>query len=35
MLEDFSETVRDEGIRLNPCAYLHNYGEDDVIRPIR
>ena len=32
MLEDFSETVRDEGIRLNPCAYLHNYGEDDVIR---
>lgn len=32
MLDDFSETVRDEGIRLNPCAYLHNYPVDDVIR---
>lgn len=24
MLEDFCETIRDEGIRLHPCAYLHN-----------
>jgi DUF2075 family protein len=32
MLEDFSETVREERISLSPCAYLHNYEEDDVIR---
>lgn len=32
MLEDFSETVREENIGLTPCAYLHNYEEDDVIR---
>ena len=32
LLEDFSETVREEGIRLHPCAYLHNYEEDQVIR---
>ena len=32
LLEDFSETVREEKVELNPCAYLHNYEEDDVIR---
>lgn len=32
MLEDFSETVRDEKISLKPCAFLHNYEEDDVIK---
>lgn len=32
MLEDFSETVQEERIRLKPCAYLHNYEEDEVIR---
>jgi DUF2075 family protein len=31
-LEDFSETVRNEKIKLSPCAYLHNYEEDTVIR---
>lgn len=32
MLEDFSETVQEENIGLFPCAYLHNYEEDEVIR---
>ncbi len=32
ILEDFNETVREEEIALNPCAYLHNYEQDDVIR---
>ena len=32
MLEDFSETVYEENITLKPCAYLHNYEEDEVIR---
>jgi uncharacterized protein len=32
MLEDFSETVREEKISITPCAYLHNYEEDDVIK---
>ncbi|MBI1222644.1 MAG: DUF2075 domain-containing protein [Bacteroidetes bacterium] len=32
MLEDFSETVQEENIGLYPCAYLHNYEEDEVIR---
>jgi len=32
MLEDFSETVQQEKISLSPCAYLHNYEEDLVIR---
>ncbi|NUQ82526.1 MAG: DUF2075 domain-containing protein [Bacteroidetes bacterium] len=32
LLRDFSETVEREDISLRPCAYLHNYLEDDVIR---
>lgn len=32
MLEDFSETVRQEKISLTPCAFLHNYEDDDVIK---
>ena len=32
MLEDFNETIRDDSIGLMPCAYLHNYEEDTVIR---
>ena len=32
MLTDYSETVQKENITLNPCAYLHNYVEDQVIR---
>lgn len=32
LLEDFNTNVQDHGITLQPCAYLHNYKEDDVIR---
>ena len=32
MLQDFSETVETENISLKPCAYLHNYEEDEVIK---
>lgn len=32
LLQSFNETVYSEGIQLRPCAYLHNYDEDDVIR---
>jgi DUF2075 family protein len=30
-LESFSQTVEDDNIQLKPCAYLHNYDQDDVI----
>jgi DUF2075 family protein len=32
LLQDFSETVQQESIQLAPCAFLHNYEEDTVIR---
>jgi DUF2075 family protein len=32
MLQDFSTTVQEENITLSPCAYLHNYENDSVIR---
>ncbi|MDZ7821879.1 MAG: DNA/RNA helicase domain-containing protein [Candidatus Marinimicrobia bacterium] len=32
MLEDFSVPVREDKIILKPCAFLHNYEEDNVIR---
>lgn len=32
MLQDFSATVQEENILLSPCAYLHNYENDTVIR---
>lgn len=32
LLQGFNETVYTENIQLNPCAYLHNYIEDDVIK---
>lgn len=32
MLQDFSATVQEEDITLSPCAYLHNYEDDLVIR---
>lgn len=32
LLSDFSETVYTENITLKPCAFLHNYEEDTVIR---
>ena len=31
LLEDFNETVQEENIDLQPCAYLHNCISDDVI----
>ncbi|MFH1823767.1 MAG: DUF2075 domain-containing protein [Candidatus Firestonebacteria bacterium] len=31
LLEDYNESVRDNGIALKPCAYLHNYKPDNVI----
>ncbi|PLX90485.1 MAG: AAA family ATPase, partial [Desulfuromonas sp.] len=32
LIEDYNETVRQESIRLQPCAYLHNMKSDSVIR---
>lgn len=32
LLNGFNETVYTEKINLQPCAYLHNYSEDEVIR---
>ncbi|MEO5949866.1 MAG: DUF2075 domain-containing protein [Candidatus Saccharimonadales bacterium] len=32
LLEDYNQTVQDEEINLVPCAYLHNYSEDNVIK---
>ncbi|HEY0965162.1 MAG TPA: DUF2075 domain-containing protein [Candidatus Saccharimonadales bacterium] len=31
LIEDYNQTVQDEDINLHPCAYLHNYDQDDVI----
>lgn len=31
LLEDYNETVQENNIQLIPCAYLHNYEQDDVI----
>lgn len=31
LLEGFNEAVHGEGIKLSPCAYLHNYNRDGVI----
>ena len=32
LLQGFNEVVYTENINLHPCAYLHNYIEDDVIK---
>lgn len=32
LLQGFNEVVYTENIHLHPCAYLHNYTDDDVIR---
>ncbi|MEI7512757.1 MAG: DUF2075 domain-containing protein [Candidatus Uhrbacteria bacterium] len=32
LLQGFNETVYEEKIQLKPCAYLHNYIEDNVIK---
>jgi DUF2075 family protein len=31
LLEDFNQTVQEDKIQLYPCAYLHNYEQDNVI----
>ncbi|MEJ8818568.1 DUF2075 domain-containing protein [Lacibacter sp. H407] len=31
LLQNFNQTIEDEKIQLQPCAYLHNYVADDVI----
>lgn len=31
LIEDYNETVRQEDIRLKPCAYLHNLAADSAI----
>ncbi|WP_414159840.1 DNA/RNA helicase domain-containing protein [Pseudomonas sp. BNK-6] len=31
LLEGFNEAVYDQGIKIHPCAYLHNYVSDGVI----
>jgi DUF2075 family protein len=31
LLEGFNEAVYDQGIKVHPCAYLHNYVSDGVI----
>lgn len=32
LLEDFNLAVQEQGIRLKPCAYLHNMKSEDVIK---
>ncbi len=32
LLKNFNETVETDNIQLRPCAYLHNYMPDEVIR---
>lgn len=32
MLYNYNESVRNNNIILSPCAFLHNYSEDDVIK---
>lgn len=31
LLEDYNQTVQEDDIKLIPCAYLHNYSQDNVI----
>ena len=31
LLEDFNQTIQEDKIQLYPCAYLHNYEQDNVI----
>lgn len=31
MLKNYNETVREQNIKLLPCAFLHNYNEDNII----
>lgn len=34
LLEDFNQTINEEKIQLVPCAYLHNYEPDEVIKNV-
>ncbi|MBU1034716.1 DUF2075 domain-containing protein [Patescibacteria group bacterium] len=34
LLQGFNETVYEENIQLKPCAYLHNYIADEVIKNV-
>ena len=34
LLEDFNETIYKDLIKLFPCAYLHNYKEDNIINNV-
>ena len=31
MLENYNRTIQEKGIRINPCAFLHNYQPDTII----
>jgi uncharacterized protein len=31
LLQHFNETIEEEKIQLHPCAYLHNYVDDEII----
>ena len=32
LMQDFNTTIQNEDIQLKPCAYLHNYEEDEVMK---
>ena len=34
LIEDYNEDVRNKGIILKPCAYLHNYEKDNVVNNV-
>lgn len=34
LIEDYNEDVRNKGIVLKPCAYLHNYEKDNIVNNI-
>jgi DUF2075 family protein len=35
MLENYNSAIQQRDIRLNPCAYLHNYQDDSIISDVR
>lgn len=34
LIEDYNEDVRNKGILLKPCAYLHNYEKDNIVNNV-
>lgn len=32
LMQDFNTTIQNDDIQLKPCAYLHNYEEDEVMK---